>query len=275
VKYHYFFFVLPMVFLTFFYSLTASAFTLSTNPPTKFDTGEITFVAGSNDCVNAGFTSTGLLDLMEEAMERHWNTVPTSSLEFKRGSVGTQSVEGDTFNEALAKAETGTVLIGCSTSSTVFTSSSTKGVGSINTTGTAGLFLLNDTVAGSFGDLDKDQQLALMAHEVGHAIGIGHSSNPTSLMYFSLSGEGAKIQEYLTQDDYDAATYLYPNEEEAGGALGSCGTISDNSNSSGGGGPSGPFALSLVLGFLLVLASHKLKNLTKSFFWPANFTNKL
>jgi hypothetical protein len=65
---------------------------------------------------------------------------------------------------------------------------------------------------------------AVIAHEIGHAFGLGHSEYKHNLMYYSVGG---KTQKWLGIDDIDGATYLYPHDAEMAGLLGSCGTIKD------------------------------------------------
>ncbi|HUP66080.1 MAG TPA: PKD domain-containing protein [Thermoanaerobaculia bacterium] len=48
----------------------------------------------------------------------------------------------------------------------------------------------------------------ILAHELGHTLGIGHSAEPTSLMHASLAGLGPSLR----PDDQLAARWLYPND---------------------------------------------------------------
>lgn len=50
----------------------------------------------------------------------------------------------------------------------------------------------------------------LVAHEMGHVVGLGHASTQPCLMYYSL---GVKAEARLSQDDEDAISYLYPRDE--------------------------------------------------------------
>lgn len=47
----------------------------------------------------------------------------------------------------------------------------------------------------------------ILAHELGHTLGIGHSDSTSALMYFQVTGLGASLRE----DDMLAARWLYPN----------------------------------------------------------------
>lgn len=47
----------------------------------------------------------------------------------------------------------------------------------------------------------------ILAHELGHTLGFGHSDSTSALMYYSVTGLGASLRE----DDMVAARWLYPN----------------------------------------------------------------
>jgi hypothetical protein len=62
-----------------------------------------------------------------------------------------------------------------------------------------------------------DEMVIVVAHELGHALGLGHSGDPQSLMYFSISG---KTKAQITEDDMDGMAFLYPRNEFSGKPLG-------------------------------------------------------
>jgi hypothetical protein len=73
----------------------------------------------------------------------------------------------------------------------------------------------------------------VVAHELGHALGFGHSADVNALMYYNAT---AKQELRLAQDDADAAAYLYPRNELGGAKVFGCGSVSEKGSSSGGDG---------------------------------------
>lgn len=70
--------------------------------------------------------------------------------------------------------------------------------------------VLNAT--GGASDLKNKSQTEreiIIAHELGHVLGLGHSSDPDALMYFQLN----KNFLLLTLDDQDGMAHLYPSDE--------------------------------------------------------------
>lgn len=65
--------------------------------------------------------------------------------------------------------------------------------------------VVQDGIAPSLG-IRSGTLAETLAHELGHTLGLGHSSEPTALMYASLQHLGA----YLRDDDRLAAQWLYP-----------------------------------------------------------------
>jgi hypothetical protein len=77
-----------------------------------------------------------------------------------------------------------------------------------------------------------DEKLAIMiSHELGHVLGLGHVSDPASLMYFNVSEKELLA---LSRDDAEGVTYLYPRQEPFAGEFMGCGTLAVVS---GRGGP--------------------------------------
>lgn len=77
----------------------------------------------------------------------------------------------------------------------------------------------------------EDRLAIVIAHEMGHILGLGHSVTESALMYFSI---GAKEHLALGQDDVDGVTFLYPRKEPEDGLLG-CGSLGAPGTGGGGG----------------------------------------
>lgn len=228
---------------------SAFGFTLVTPNGVKLPDNDVNVAVASNTCSAAGFNSASeLATMVEQSVAEYWNRVSTCALELEVTGVDSAvDTSSDSLIQALSKATPGTILVGCSDDATLFASSSTLGVASINTaTGDRGVLLLNNRDT-TFANLDSQEKLAVIAHELGHAFGLGHSSDASALMYFSVGG---KVQKKLSIDDYDACSYLYPKD-----APGGCGSVSfvNDLNNNGGSGP-GPLSLITTMCVALGLA---------------------
>lgn len=213
-------------------SLPSLAFTLSNEGRVRLPGPEVIIRVAANVCDNAGFSNSAeLASMVEESVKEYWNRIPTCALEFEVLGVDTGiNTQSDTLLDVLNKTPAGQIVVGCSDNASLFSSEGTLGVGSINTiNGDRGAFLINNRDT-SFANLTKQEKLATISHEIGHAFGLGHSGDPAALMYYSVGG---KIQDKLSIDDYDACSYLYPHD-----APGSCSAapIAFSSRGSGGGG---------------------------------------
>lgn len=227
---------------------TAQAFTLSGTDPNLqgWQTKELTFYVNYTNCPSA--------DVMNAAIDSAfalWNGVPTASLKLVRGGDSTA-----TPAQVLAGTATPVPSIVCDTnfSATIGSSGSNiAGVGGNSTSNSVivygGLVLNMEAGANAiFSGMDATSQAFVVAHEVGHVLGFGHSADTKSLMYFDAS---AKEHLSLSQDDIDGMTYLYPRKELGGDKLMGCGSLAivgagsgRGGNGSGGPGlPTGAFEL--------------------------------
>ena len=235
-----------IIFLTFICSFELLAFTLlQRNPPRYPD--RIVIRPGDSGCANAGLSAPQLREFIQRAIDDYWNSVPTARAHFVIGDALTIGASATT-DEMVALASVGEIVVGCSDNTTTFTDGRTLALGGMSTTQARGVVAINNTADTRFNDVDELARVSTFAHELGHAIGIGHSPIDYSLMYYSVTA--GVVNEHLTEDDADAFTYLYPKDKKAGGLLGACGTISfDNDDDN-----NGPlqFVLTLIMGFLCI-----------------------
>mgnify|MGYP003663999367 FL=1 len=194
----------------FLYSGFISAFTLNYSNEAHFKTNEVVIDVSGNDCTTAGYNSASeLLDAAFEAANEFWNRVPTCALSLVKGSVRSDvDVSTDSLSVAIGKANPNTILIGCSNNASTFTAG-ILGVANINSSNQNQAAVLINNVDTSFANLDAREKLAVLAHEMGHGLGIGHSGDNAALMFASVGG---KVQERLSMDDYNACSYLHPQE---------------------------------------------------------------
>jgi hypothetical protein len=89
----------------------------------------------------------------------------------------------------------------------------------------------------------------VLAHEIGHVLGLGHSADVNALMYYDAT---AKKALGLSEDDVKGVVYLYPRHELFGAVpLLGCGTV----QRLGSRGPKGepPSSLPVAAEFALLL----------------------
>jgi PKD repeat protein len=80
---------------------------------------------------------------------------------------------------------------------------------------TEGNLTIQDNVSPANG-IASTRLAEIVAHEFGHTLGLGHSSDSTALMYFSVTGLGPQLR----SDDQLGARWLYPNGNGGGGSPG-------------------------------------------------------
>lgn len=116
---------------------------------------------------------------------------------------------------------------------------------------TSGIMYLNASSGlANIGNLNRDLVAVVLAHEIGHLLGLGHSQDLKALMYYDAS---LKTTLGLAQDDVDGVTYLYPRDELSGDKPLGCAMVQDSKPKSGLGIFMGWIALLLPLVTCLVL----------------------
>lgn len=267
-------FLLKLIIGILFLTNELQAFTLMMANPPRYGVEEVFIDFTSDTCTNTGHSASDLHLMAEEAVNEYWNKASTSRLILKKGNVTTVSSDGLSLDSLASQAGQNKILIGCNDDVGSFAGGSVGAVGGIKSSSgqVMGAVLLNDHISSAVPNLSRSELVALMAHELGHALGIGHSTEEMAVMYYSIGG---KIQEQMTQDDFDALSYLYPNEKKLLGLVGSCGTVAmvdqkndDDDEDGNGPGAVHSMGLNIILGlFLISLLSYSAKR------WRFFFSN--
>jgi hypothetical protein len=214
------------ILILFFYLIGPQcyAFTFNTSSAAAFSNPEVSIVVADGACDEIGITPTELAQMLTQASEQYWNKAPTSRLKLKVDGVVAKPAAF--FNEALCSSISAT---GCipnanliSSAGIVVACNSNTSVGMFSSTGilalsapnnvngrqiVSSLILINNAPQTSFATKDRSEQIAVLAHELGHAIGLGHSPVTDSLMFF----RSVPTRRNLGGDDVDGVSYLYPD----------------------------------------------------------------
>jgi len=248
------FFIIVFIFLV---APKTYSFTLI-DKDSKFPSGSIKLEFVNDSCASISLSK--LKNYTKKAVNKFWNRVGSSAIALQMG--GNRSIDGSaitSFSGLISLAKKNTILVSCLENLSSFTSDggdNILGVGSIFCASKKicyGALAINGRATSAINSESSSQIIATIAHELGHAIGIGHSSFKHNLMYYSI---GSKKQEFLGQDDIDATTFLYPHSKEVQGLMGSCGTIHLQNKMRGVKGQdqmqqqTEDFIFQLILGFL-------------------------
>lgn len=236
------------------FSSNAYSWTLANSLRYGFSSSDIKIYIGSDNCTNANLSPAALESLVKDAIDEYWNTVATSSLKIESMGTATISLSSDsTIGTAAGKTSIDTIIVGCNNKLPEFSSPGILGVGGNSCSGSScrGAVIMNDAAGTYLATEDRATIVNAIAHELGHALGLGHTSVEEALMYYNLNING-KVQKTLHQDDIDGITYLYPNKKTLSGVGGACGSITLDRNDEKN------FVASFLLGFL-VLAIFKFK----------------
>lgn len=242
-----------LVLLLLSVSLNANAFRLNNSAKLVFDKDEVQVNVAGGFCTNLGITDAEFLSIVSEAVDHFWNTSPTSRLKLRQGSVvsvaaafntGTICMPATNCDPNPALAVSNDILISCNTNAGNFTSSAILAVAIPNNISgnkiVGSLVLINDQASNQFSSKTREEKVAIVAHELGHTFGLGHSPVEDSLMYYATVAS----RRSLGRDDIDGISYLYPKQQPIKGG---CGTIDLNPNN----GP-GDWWGGLFVGFALI-----------------------
>lgn len=196
-----------------------------------------------------------------QATAQVWSNVPTSSLDLK--VVGTTTATAASLRYF---SQPEAFVIACSNNFSVDSANSSDTGGCTGSCldavsgGSRQQILVNGVIqksivilnvnSGALANYSAQTQVTkrtILAHEIGHALGLGHSSVEAALMNYSKGGS-----QYLTlhQDDIDGISYLYPSDTLYG-----CGSIRNPGDDNSQGGIWLLLALPLLLWFGLATKS--------------------
>lgn len=227
-------FALTIILINF----SAQAFTLNNSAKLTFNKDNVKVNLAKGLCTNIGIDDEEMLSIIDEAVTNFWNKTPSSRLKLQRGSAITVNAIYRTDNICVAStncepnptlAVSSDILVSCNANVTNFPSSAILGVTlPNNTSGTTivgSLVLINDRAGNRFETKTRPEKVAIIAHELGHAFGLGHSPVEDSLMYYATVEKRVS----LGSDDMDGISYLYPKSQPV-----SCGSIALLGKNSGG-----------------------------------------
>jgi len=211
-----------IILLTFLLcSFSAKAFFLNTSTGAAFDNEVSIYVTSNSTCTNAGITKERLLEIAVQAAEKYWNRVPTANLTLKRGGILTTTDNlfltgklcATGCNAATDVPAVNDIVIACNNNSVDnFPSSAYLALTAPNNLSSSkisgSVILINDTATTSFNTLSSAEVESVLAHEIGHAIGLGHTGKTEAMMYHLNNPDRKK----LAKDDVDGVSYLYPNQ---------------------------------------------------------------
>jgi len=195
------------------------------------------YVVANSTCTDAGVDGEQLLRLTQSAIDQFWNKISSSRLRFFLAGYWNQDVVRFETGELCVPGVNCTnstvpitdhVIISCNDNTDNFSATTYAKTSIVIESDfiTGANVLLNNTSGSVFGNLSEKQKLWVIAHELGHAAGLGHSKSAANLMYFTLTPDRVALGE----EDYWGMTYLYPENHDGCGLIG--GTTQDQNNSS-------------------------------------------
>lgn len=205
-----------------------SAFTLNYSPAGGYSFGAWQTKSLNFDFnyANCSIPSAQVEAAIQDALSV-WNGIPSSSLSVKLGSA-----VATTPTQAKTPGSSGNPIVVCDPNFSANTGADGNFVPAAASITYADaehhitnavLFLNSESgKTANISNISVTTLSVIMAHEMGHALGLGHSSDDNALMYYNAS---AKTQLSLAKDDVEGMTYLYPRNEFGGSAPLGCNSV--------------------------------------------------
>ena len=231
--------------ILFIISFKAYSFRLNTNIGAAFDNEVNIYVTSNSTCDQFSMSPSELLEIALDGADEYWNTVATANLTLSRGGI-LDTTDSDYLTGELCAEDSDTscpagsvpkandIVVICNSNTTNFPSSTYLALSAPNHLSGSeikgSVILINNSTNTNFGNLSRSEQVSVLAHEIGHALGLGHTEDNAALMYYRTN----EHRFALAKDDVQGITYLYPYSP---GSLIDCdllfgGTIKDINESS-------------------------------------------
>lgn len=200
----------------------SEAFTLlNSDVLNGWETVDLAFNVNESSCTALGISAESLNAAIDSAVEL-WNKVPNTKIKLRRGEVVSSptTVLAGISDPPVIVCNTGEIA-----SPDVVAAEGYAFISSSKKRPIKGFIQLNgdNTQPVYFGNLSVTKAAVVMAHEMGHVLGLGHTENSYSLMYYNYS---LKENLNLSQDDMDGLAWLNPRDEWKGRIMG-CATVED------------------------------------------------
>lgn len=275
---------LHAIILSLFISSTSYAWTLNNNFVASFDNNNVKVYVDSDTACNNIFTSDELERIVKLSLSKYWNKVPTANLNLSFGGFSApvltmnhgrlcSPTDDDCITAANAEVDpekrlipsVDGIVIACNDNNLNFGGANVLAVTVPNHFSgkkiKGAVVLINSDPASPIKSLSVPDQIGVIAHEIGHALGLGHTDKSEALMFYRIVDQRSR----LAQDDIDGISFLYPMKGDLfglseDGLLGGCGTISTDKNP-----PGNPPFLQMGIAFgILILVFELVRLLNRS-----------
>lgn len=257
------------IFLILLISFQAQAFFLITNNGAAFNSDKVkVFITSNSTCTNTGWSQNELLNMAVDGAKDTWNKVGRANIEVKKGGTFSTS-DGDFLTGEICVEDSDTtcapgtvpkvtsIVLACNNNGTNFPNNTVLAIsGPNNISGKkikGSIILINNRADSQLSTFSKSEMQKILAHEIGHALGIGHSKDSSAFMYH----EDVQDKNKLAKDDIYALSHLYPYSIDEMDCLGFIGSINYPSNKNYW----NKGLLTLSIGFLSIILVIKLFHL--------------